>query len=222
MTFFFMIGGAAATLMRLELVTPQGDLVQSETYNKLFTMHGVMMVWFFLIPSIPSVLGNFLVPLMIGAPRSGVSAAQFAELVYLYHRRRASRSGRSSAAAWTPAGRSTRPTAACISNTHVMATAVGVFIAGFSSILTGLEFHRDDPQDALPGADLVSPAAVHLGDLCDQPDPGAGHAGAGDHAGAGGDGAAVRASAFSIRRWGAIRCCFSTCSGSTRTRRSTS
>src|SRR5689334_19899715 len=66
-TAFFFIGGAAATLIRLELLTPQGDLVSAETYNKLFTIHGVIMVWFFLIPSIPSVLGNFLVPLMIGA-----------------------------------------------------------------------------------------------------------------------------------------------------------
>lgn len=66
-TLFFFIGGAAATLMRLELLTPQGDLVTSETYNKLFTIHGVVMVWFFLIPSIPTVLGNFLLPLMIGA-----------------------------------------------------------------------------------------------------------------------------------------------------------
>src|SRR5207244_3936616 len=66
-TFFFFVGGAAATVLRLELMTPQGDLVQSETYNKLFTMHGIIMVWFFLIPSIPAVLGNFLVPLMIGA-----------------------------------------------------------------------------------------------------------------------------------------------------------
>ena len=66
-TLFFFIGGAAAVLFRLELMTPQGDLVQAETYNKLFTLHGVMMVFFFLIPSIPAVLGNFLVPLMIGA-----------------------------------------------------------------------------------------------------------------------------------------------------------
>ena len=58
---------SAATLIRLELVTPQGDLVCAETYNKLFTLHGVIMVWFFLIPSIPSTLGNFLLPLMIGA-----------------------------------------------------------------------------------------------------------------------------------------------------------
>src|SRR4051812_20375159 len=66
-TLFFFIGGAAATLMRLELATPQGDLVTSETYNKLFTIHGVVMVWFFLIPSIPTVLGNFLLPMMLGA-----------------------------------------------------------------------------------------------------------------------------------------------------------
>src|SRR6187397_3461915 len=66
-TFFFVIGGLAATVVRLELMTPQGDLVESETYNKLFTIHGVAMVFFFLIPVIPAVLGNFLVPLMVGA-----------------------------------------------------------------------------------------------------------------------------------------------------------
>ena len=65
-TLFFFIGGAFATLIRVELLTPQGDLVSSETYNKLFTMHGVMMIFFFLIPSIPAVLGNFFLPLMIG------------------------------------------------------------------------------------------------------------------------------------------------------------
>src|ERR1041385_8037718 len=64
---FFFIASVAAALMRIELVTPQGDLVTSETYNKLFTIHGVLMVWFFLIPSIPAVLGNFVLPMMIGA-----------------------------------------------------------------------------------------------------------------------------------------------------------
>jgi cytochrome c oxidase subunit I len=66
-TFFFLLGGFAAVLIRLELLTPAGDLLQADTYNKMFTMHGVLMVFFFLIPSIPAVLGNFLVPLMIGA-----------------------------------------------------------------------------------------------------------------------------------------------------------
>src|SRR6266849_3818450 len=67
LTFFFFLGGIFAALIRLELLTPQGDLFQSDTYNKLFTMHGVNMIFFFLIPSVPAVLGNFLVPLMVGA-----------------------------------------------------------------------------------------------------------------------------------------------------------
>src|SRR5690349_7819369 len=66
-TFFFFIGGFFALLIRLELLTPAGDLVVSDTYNKLFTMHGQVMVFFFLIPAVPAVLGNFLVPMMIGA-----------------------------------------------------------------------------------------------------------------------------------------------------------
>src|SRR5678815_1451259 len=63
-TLFFFVGGFFAVLMRLELMTPQGDLVNADTYNKLFTMHGITMIFFFLIPSIPAVLGNFLVPIM--------------------------------------------------------------------------------------------------------------------------------------------------------------
>src|SRR5579859_617685 len=66
-TFFFLIGAAAAALMRWELLSPNGDLMTSDTYNRLFTLHGVLMVWFFLIPSIPTVLGNFVLPLAIGA-----------------------------------------------------------------------------------------------------------------------------------------------------------
>src|SRR5438046_10632696 len=66
-TFFFFLGGLFAFLIRLELLTPAGDLLSAETYNKMFTMHGVVMVFFFLIPSIPAVLGNFLIPIMVGA-----------------------------------------------------------------------------------------------------------------------------------------------------------
>src|SRR2546423_15112956 len=65
-TFFFFIGGFFAVLIRLHLLSPEGQLVSAATYNKLFTMHGIVMVFFFLIPSIPAVLGNFLIPLMIG------------------------------------------------------------------------------------------------------------------------------------------------------------
>src|ERR1700738_125936 len=66
-TLMFMLGGYFASMIRLELVTPQGDLLSSDTYNKYFTMHGVIMVFFFLIPSIPATLGNFLIPMMVGA-----------------------------------------------------------------------------------------------------------------------------------------------------------
>src|SRR5438128_9717875 len=66
-TLMFFLGGLAATIVRLELMTPAGDLVDRDSYNKLFSLHGIIMVFFFLIPSIPAVLGNFLVPMMIGA-----------------------------------------------------------------------------------------------------------------------------------------------------------
>src|SRR5271169_6565322 len=66
-TFFFFIGGFFALLIRLELLTPAGDLVQADTYNRLFSMHGVVMIFLFLIPSIPAAIGNFLIPMMIGA-----------------------------------------------------------------------------------------------------------------------------------------------------------
>src|SRR5687768_952497 len=66
-TVFFAIGGFFALLVRLELLTPAGDLLASETYNKMFTMHGVVMVFLFLVPSIPATLGNFFIPIMVGA-----------------------------------------------------------------------------------------------------------------------------------------------------------
>jgi cytochrome c oxidase subunit 1 len=66
-TFFFFIGGAFAGLIRLELLTPQPDLVSSDTYNKFFTMHGIIMVFLFLVPSVPATIGNFLIPMMVGA-----------------------------------------------------------------------------------------------------------------------------------------------------------
>jgi cytochrome c oxidase subunit 1 len=66
-TLMFFVGGAFAVLIRLELMTPPGDLVQADTYNKLFTMHGLVMIFFFLVPAIPAVVGNFVLPMMLGA-----------------------------------------------------------------------------------------------------------------------------------------------------------
>ena len=64
---FFMIGGTFAATIRLELLTPASDLLETGTYNKVFTEHGIMMIFFFLIPSIPAVLANFQLPIKIGA-----------------------------------------------------------------------------------------------------------------------------------------------------------
>jgi cytochrome c oxidase subunit 1 len=138
-TAFFFIGGFFAVLIRLELATPQGDLVQSETYNKLFTMHGLIMVFFFLIPSIPAVLGNFLLPLMIGAkdlafPKLNLLSWYVFTLGGIFTMYAVVSGGVDTG--WT----FYTPYSSTYANTHVIATAVGVFITGFSSILTGLNF----------------------------------------------------------------------------------
>jgi len=138
-TLFFFIGGAAATILRLELMTPGGDVVQAETYNKMFTAHGVVMVFFFLIPSIPAVLGNFLVPLMIGARDLAFPKLNLASW-YIYML-----GGAFTLWALLMGGVDTgwtfyTPYSSMFSNTQVMAAAVGVFIVGFSSIFTGLNF----------------------------------------------------------------------------------
>jgi len=138
-TLLFFVGGAAAALIRLNLLTPYSELVSIETYNKLFTMHGVIMVWFFLIPSIPTTLGNFLVPLMIGArdlafPRLNLLSWYLYVIGALFAIESLIAGGVDTG--WT----FYTPFSTMFSNTHVFAAVAGVFIAGFSSILTGLNF----------------------------------------------------------------------------------
>src|SRR6266513_3111638 len=138
-TLFFFVGGAAATLMRLELLTPQGDLVTSETYNKLFTIHGVLMVWFFLIPSIPTVIGNFVLPMMLGARDVAFPKLNLLSW-YLFMA-----GGAFTIFSILTGGVDTgwtfyTPYSSTYANGHVIAMAAGIFIAGFSSIATGLNF----------------------------------------------------------------------------------
>ncbi len=138
-TLTFVVGGMAAVLMRLNLIEPQGALVEPETYNKLFSIHGIIMVFFFLVPSIPATLGNFLIPLMIGArdvafPKlnlmswyvfvTGAACVMYAVMTGGVD------------TGWT----FYTPYSSSYSHTHVIAAALGIFIAGFSSILTGLNF----------------------------------------------------------------------------------
>ncbi len=149
-TLFFFLGGAAAVLFRLELMTPQADLVESETYNKLFTLHGITMIFFFLIPSIPGVLGNFLLPLMIGArdlafPRLNLLSWYLFMTGGLFTLYVTVAGGVDTG--WT----FYTPYSSTYSNTYVMATAVGIFITGFSSILTGLNFIVTTHKMRAPG-----------------------------------------------------------------------
>ncbi|MFL6514582.1 MAG: cytochrome c oxidase subunit I [Chthoniobacterales bacterium] len=149
-TLFFFVGGAAATLMRLELLTPQGDLVTSETYNKLFTIHGVVMVWFFLIPSIPTVLGNFLLPMMLGARDVAFPRLNLLSW-YLFMA-----GGGFAIFSIVTGGVDTgwtfyTPYSSTYANGHVIAMATGIFIAGFGSILTGLNFIVTTHKMRAPG-----------------------------------------------------------------------
>ncbi len=137
--FFFIIGGTFAAMIRLELLTPASDLLQTATYNRAFTQHGIIMVFFFLIPSIPAVLGNFLVPLMIGAKDLALPRINLLSW-YLYVIG-------ASFGIWAmmQGGVDTgwtfyTPYSTTFSNSYVVATGIGIFIAGFSSILTGLNF----------------------------------------------------------------------------------
>jgi cytochrome c oxidase subunit 1 len=138
-TFFFLIGGAAATIMRIELMSPHGWLMSDDVYNKMFTTHGVMMVFFFLIPSIPATLGNFLIPLMIGAKDLAFPKVNLLSW-YLYMS-----GGTLAFIALVAGGIDTgwtfyTPYSTTYADGWVTLTLFGIFLNGFSSILTGLNF----------------------------------------------------------------------------------
>ncbi|MCE9613485.1 MAG: cytochrome c oxidase subunit I [Lentisphaerae bacterium] len=138
-TFFFAIGGLMASLFRMELATPAGNLVTADTYNKLFTLHGVVMIFFFLVPSVPGVLGNFVLPIMIGAKDVAFPRLNLASwYVYII-------GGCITLYVAVTGGLDTgwtfyTPYSSTYANTKVITAALGVFITGFSSILTGLNF----------------------------------------------------------------------------------
>ena len=138
-TLMFFIGGLAISIGRLNLLTPDSTLVDGDTYNKLFTIHGIVMVFFFLVPVVPTVLGNFFLPMMIGAKDLAFPRLNLLSW-YLYML----------GAAWTAVavlagGVDTgwtfyTPYSSEASHYNVVMTMTGVVIAGFSSLLTGLNF----------------------------------------------------------------------------------
>ena len=138
-TFFFFIGGLFALMVRLELLTPAGDLMQADTYNKAFTMHGMVMVFFFLIPVVPAILGNFLIPIMIGAKDLAFPKINLLSW-YLYII-----GGGLMIHCILTGGVDTgwtfyTPFSTAFTNTKIIEAGMAVFVAGFSSILTGLNF----------------------------------------------------------------------------------
>ncbi len=149
-TALFFLGGFFALLMRLELLSPRNWLVSAETYNKLFTMHGIIMVWFFLIPSIPNTLGNFLIPMMIGAKDLAFPKINLASwYVFMF-------SACFTVYALFRGGVDTgwtfyTPFSTTYSTTYVVAAALGIFINGFSSIMTGLNFIATIHRMRAPG-----------------------------------------------------------------------
>jgi len=138
-TLFFFVGGAAALMMRIQLLTPKSALLQAETYNRFFTLHGIVMVFFFLVPSIPTTLGNFLMPLMIGArdlafPRINL----ISWYLFMF-------GGALTLSSLVLGGVDTgwtfyTPYSTAFSNSNVVLAICGIFVAGFSSIFTGLNF----------------------------------------------------------------------------------
>ena len=184
-SFFFAVGGLFALGIRLELLTPGGDVFESETYNKVFTMHGVAMVFFFLIPSIPATLGNFLVPMMIGAkdlafPRINLlswyiyMAGGLFTLSAVLLRRRRHRLDVLHAVQHGGQQHARRPDGPRHLHQRVLVDP------------DGPQLHRDDPHDARAGNDVGPHAAVHLGALRHRADHDPGHAGGRDRGAAGG------------------------------------
>jgi len=135
---FFIFGGLLAMLIRLELLTPGKELVDANTYNRIFTLHGAVMIFLFIIPSIPASLGNFVLPQMIGAkdvafPRLNLTSWYIyivGSLFALY----------SIVAGSIDTGWTFYTPYSTQSTTSVVSMTLGVFILGFSSILTGLNF----------------------------------------------------------------------------------
>jgi cytochrome c oxidase subunit I len=138
-SFMFALGGFGAMMVRLNLLSPTGAIVQPQTYNRMFSMHGVVMVFFFLVPSIPAVFGNFLIPMMLGAKDLAFPKLNLLSW-YLYIV-----GAIIAISAMTLGGVDTgwtfyAPLSTQYSYDNVSLVIVGIFLAGFSSILTGLNF----------------------------------------------------------------------------------
>ncbi len=137
-TVVFLFAGLFALLVRLELWTPTQTFIQANTYNELFSIHGIMMIFMFLVPAVPAILGNFILPIQLGAKDVAFPKLNLGSW-YLYIIGSAvviyAVVGGGIDSGWT----FYVPYSLYSSGTLTLAT-FGIFILGFSSILTGLNF----------------------------------------------------------------------------------
>ncbi|MFZ4734301.1 MAG: cytochrome c oxidase subunit I [Bradymonadia bacterium] len=134
----FAAGGVFALLLRLELLAPGKQFVEADTYNRFFTLHGAIMVFLFIIPAIPSAMGNFVLPLMLGAKDVAFPRLNLLSF-YIY-----CVGSIMALASIVIGGVDTgwtfyTPYSTNVGGAVVMMT-LSVFVLGFSSILTGLNF----------------------------------------------------------------------------------
>lgn len=138
-SFFFIVGTIGASVVRFELLSPYGMVVSNGVYNRMFTMHGIVMIFLFLVPSIPTVFGNFMIPMMIGARDLAFPRLNLLTW-YLF-----CTGGLCVMGAVLFGGIDTgwtfyTPFSSLYSNSNVLLAVTGIFIAGFASIFTGINF----------------------------------------------------------------------------------
>lgn len=133
-----MLGGIFAMLIRVELLSPEPLIVDDLTYNRLFTLHGVVMVWLFMIPAIPAIFGNFLLPLMIGAREIAFPRLNLASFYIYIAGATVLLAG--SVAGGADTGWTFYPPYSTVTPTAIVPVLAGVFILGISSTITAINF----------------------------------------------------------------------------------
>ena len=147
--FFFLLGGVLALLLRTELLTPAKTFIEADTYNQFFTLHGAIMVFFVLVPSIPAALGNFVLPMQLGAkdvafPRLNLTSFYIYVVGAIFTFIALANNGLDTGwTFYTPYSTD--------STSSVIWVTLGVFILGFSSILTGTNFIATIHKMRAPG-----------------------------------------------------------------------
>jgi len=134
----FLLGGVFSLLIRTELLTPQRTIMDADTYNQMFTLHGAVMIFLFIIPGIPAAIGNFVLPIMLGAkdvafPRLNLASLYLYVIGALFAVLAIAMGGVDTGwTFYTPYATET--------NTAVIPMTLGAFILGFSSVFTGINF----------------------------------------------------------------------------------